>query len=420
MTTDVLILGGGLIGITTAHRLAKRGYSVTVVEAKDDVGIGANYANGAMLVPSQSGPWNTPGILSTLVKSLLTREPVLRVRLKAIPSFASWGMRFLHNSRPHVYERNLRCILNLALYSMDVFEEYYNNYHDQFNARKCGTIKIFRDYQSLEAQITINRHLDEVGLEWETLTPKELAEAEPHLQAIFPQLAGGISFPADIVADSRKFCQVLRDDLIASGHVILKGWHADELIMADDKVLGARTKKGDIRSEITVLALGAKTGKMMPENSRSIFIRPVKGYSITYDTTQINDLPALPVIDEGFHVGVVPLNRKLRVVGIADFAGFDSTLKPQIIRQLDGFIKRIYPGLGNMLEGCEREPWSGFRAMSADSLPYIGQTTTKGLWVNTGHGHLGWTLAAGSAELLTDLITKKQPAIDTKPFAVHR
>lgn len=420
MNVDALIIGGGLSGVTTAHRLAKRGCSVVLVEANEDVGLGANFANGAMLVPSQTTPWNAPGILSTLVKSLMAQDSAVRVKPKAVPSLFKWGLRFLKNSNPHLHEVHLRRLLDLALYSMDVFEEYYKGYADQFDARKCGTIKIFRDRPSLEAQISSNRHLSEVGLEWEALTPDKIVEAEPHLQGLAPQLSGGIRFPADVVADSRKYCQILRDDLITSGQTVHVGCQANELLMSGETVLGARTTVGVIRAKNTILALGANTGKLAPRVARSILVRPVKGYSLTYDTTAVGDLPSQPVIDEGMHVAIVPMNGKLRAVGIAEFAGFDDTLSPGIARQLDSFTKSIFPDLAQTLDGCKREPWAGFRAMSADGLPYIGETSSKGLWLNTGHGHLGWTLAAGSAELLADLIMGKPTALDASTFAVTR
>jgi D-amino-acid dehydrogenase len=420
MEVDALIIGGGLSGVTTAHRLAKRGCSIVLVEGNQNVGLGANFANGAMLTPSQTSPWNTPGIVSTLVKSLVTKDSAVRISAKAVPSLLTWGLRFLKNSNPHLHEMHLRRLLDLALYSMDVFEEYYQGYADQFDAKKCGTIKIFRDQHSLEAQINSNRHLTEVGLEWEALTPDQTVEADPHLQALAPQLTGGIRFPADVVADSHKFCQILRDDLITSGQTVHVGCHADELLMADGTVIGARTAVGEIRAKNTILALGAKTGILAPAVARSIHVRPVKGYSLTYDMTGVNDLPTHPVVDEGMHVGIVPLNGKLRAVGIAEFAGFDDSLNPGILRQLDSIAKSVFPDLAQSIDGCKREPWAGFRAMSADALPYIGETSTKGLWVNTGHGHLGWTLAAGSAELLADLITGKPTAIDASTFAMTR
>ena len=149
-------------------------------------------------------------------------------------------------------------------------------------------------------------------------------------------------------------------------------------------------------------------------------MRPVKGYSVTYDTTSVNDLPSYPVIDEGMHVGIVPINGKLRAVGIAEFAGYDDTLSPKIVEQLDRLSKSVYPNLAQMIDGCKREPWTGFRPMSAGGLPYIGETSSKGLWINTGHGHLGWTLATGSAELLADLIMGKPTALDTSSYAINR
>ena len=422
MKADALIVGGGLIGITTAHRLAKRGCSVVLVEANADVGLGANFANGAMLVPSQTMPWNSPGILPTLLRSIVTQNSALRIKPKAIPSLFKWGLQFLKNSKPHLHELHTRRLLELALFSMDVFEEYYKGYADQFEAKKCGTIKIYRDQPGLEAQIRSNRHLSEVGLDWEALTPDQTVEAEPHLQALASQLVGGIRFSADVVADSRKFCQILRDDLVASGQIIHVGCQANELLMSGYRVIGARTTIGDIRAKNTILALGASASarKLAPRMARSILVRPVKGYSLTYNTTAVDDLPSYPVNDEGMHVAIVPINGKLRTVGIAEFAGYDDTLSTQIFRHLDRLTKSVYPNLAQTIDGCKQEPWVGFRPMSADGLPYIGETFSKGLWVNTGHGHLGWTLAAGSAELLADLIMGKSAALDSSTFTVTR
>jgi len=422
MTADALIIGGGLIGITTAHRLAKRGCSVVLVEANADVGLGANFANGAMLVPSQTMPWNSPGIFSTLLKSLVTKNSAVRIKPKAVPSLFKWGLHFLKNSKPHLHELHTRTLLDLALFSMDVFEEYYKGYADQFDAKKCGTIKIYRDQPSLDAHIRSNRHLSEIGLDWEALTPDQTVEAEPHLQALASQLVGGIRFSADVVAESRKFCQILRDDLVASGQIIHVGCQANELLMSGYRVIGARTTIGDIRAKNTILALGASASarKLAPRMARSILVRPVKGYSLTYNTTAVDDLPSYPVNDEGMHVAIVPINGKLRTVEIAEFAGYDDTLSTQIFRHLDRLTKSVYPNLAQTIDGCKQEPWVGFRPMSADGLPYIGETFSKGLWVNTGHGHLGWTLAAGSAELLADLIMGKSGALDTSTFTVTR
>ena len=190
--------------------------------------------------------------------------------------------------------------------------------------------------------------------------------------------------------------------------------------MSGDKVIGARTTKGDIQARNTILAIGPRTSKLAPEVARSILVRPVKGYSLTYDTSETNDLPSYPIIDEGYHLGVVPINGKLRSVGFAEFANYDDNINPNIVSKIDRFTKSVYPNLADMMNRCKLTPWTGFRAISADGLPYIGETSRKGLWLNTGHGHLGWTLAAGSAEMLADLITGKQTSVEYSNFAVNR
>ena len=417
---DALIIGGGLSGITTAHRLAKRGCSIAIIEVNKEIGLGANYANGAMLVPSQSSPFNSPGVFSAIAKSFFSQNSWLSIRPKALPKLANWGLEFLINSKASNFETNMRCLLNLGIYSMEIFEEYFKNYGNKFDAKKCGTIKIYKDKTSFEKQISYNYLLRELGLEWEILSPEKTISLEPHLEGIFSTLAGGILFPKDAIADSYKYCQILCNDLIKSGHKVNVNCKTTDLITSGDKVIGARTTTGDIKAKNTILAVGPKTSMLAPKVARSILVRPVKGYSLTYDTSKANDLPSYPVIDEGYHVGVVPINGRLRAVGFAEFANYDNNLNPKIVSKLDRFTKSIYPNLTDIIKGSKKTPWTGFRAISADGLPYIGETSRKGLWLNTGHGHLGWTLAAGSAELLADLITGKKTSVESSKFAVHR
>ena len=145
---DALIIGGGLSGITTAHRLAKRGCSIAIIEVNKEIGLGANYANGAMLVPSQSSPFNSPGVFSAVLKSTFSKNSWLSIRAKALPKLANWGLEFLINSKASNFETNMRCLLNLGIYSMEIFEEYFKNYGNKFDAKKCGTIKIYKDKTS--------------------------------------------------------------------------------------------------------------------------------------------------------------------------------------------------------------------------------------------------------------------------------
>ena len=199
-------------------------------------------------------------------------------------------------------------------------------------------------------------------MEWEALSPKKTIYLELHLEGIFPTLAGGILFPNDAVADSYKYCKILCNDLIKSRHKVHVNCKTTDLMTSGDRVIGARTNM------------------LEPMVARSILVRPVKGHALTYDTSKTNDLPSYPVIDEGYHVGVVPINSKLRAVGFAEFANYDDNFNPKIVSNLDRFTKSIYPNLADIINGCEKIPWTGFCAFSADGLPYIGETSTKGLW----------------------------------------
>lgn len=420
MSVDALVIGGGLAGITTAHRLAKRGQSVVLIEAKQDVGLGANFANGAMLCPSQATPWNTPGILTKLLSYMIKQNSPLRISPKAIPSLFGWGIHFVKNSKPDLYERNTRALFELAHYSMEVFHEYYESSANKFDAKKSGTIKIYRDQSSFEDQIRANHQLSDFGLIWEKLNPNQLIQAEPHLKGIGKDLVGGIRFSNDVVADSTKFCQILRDELLTSGQSVHVDCRANKLLFSGSKVIGAQTTKGEIRATNTILALGADTAKFLPNAKNSIHIRPAKGYSLTYDTDTINDLPTNAIVDEGLKMALVPINGKFRIVGCAEFAGHDLNINRKKIQRLHQLTKSVYPDLAPVFDSSEKNPWAGLRPVSADGLPYIGETPANGLWINCGHGHLGWTLATGSAELLADLITKKPTKIGSSPFAVVR
>lgn len=417
MMADVLVLGGGLLGVTTAHRLALRGLTVALLEAQEQVGLGANFANGALVSPSLAEPWNNPGIPAVLARSMLGNSTPVRVSLRTLPSLLGWGFGFLRHSAPRRHAMSTERILALARYSMEVFESYLQLDPRSFDAVRCGTVKIFRSRRILERHARISGRL---GHALRVLDRNSLVELEPQLEPVVHELAGGIHFPADIVADSAKFCQILAAALIGMGCRIHCGCRVDGLVLERGAVCGARTTSGVVRARNTVLALGSDPDGIASRAGLHIPIRPAKGYSVTFSTEGLDASPSVPVLDESLHMAIVPLGNKLRVVGSAEFVGHDKQLAPGRIRNLEAFLQRIYPDLAKILGERGGKTWAGFRPMSGDGLPYIGRTSLRGLWINSGHGQLGWTLAAGSADLLADLICVSQPRVEAIHYSVNR
>ncbi len=373
------------------------------------MGEGACFANGAMLCPSQTEPWNRPGVLSSLLRSFKDPGSAIKVRLHAMPSLMTWGWRFLRNATPERHALATRRIYELAQYSLEVFQPYLERHAAAFDAARCGTMKIFRSQESLDAHIAVNAQLEPLGLSYQVLDRGGLVAVEPQLQPIGEELVGAIRFPADIVADANKFCRVLADDLVQMGAEIHTGCTVEALLGEGEAITGARTRQGEYRAENTVLTLGADPGRVAARAGVRLPIRPVKGYSITYETAMANASPAIPVVDDTLHVGVIPVGSRLRVAGTADFAGYDQRISSERVANLESVLSRLYPDLSPELAVRGGRPWVGFRPMSADGLPFIGPTQRPGLWVNAGHGHLGWTLAAGSAEILADLLLGETP-----------
>ncbi|MEQ8651981.1 MAG: FAD-dependent oxidoreductase [Kiloniellales bacterium] len=418
--TEVLVVGGGLLGVTTAHRLAKRGCSVTLLEAGEKAGEGACFANGAMICPSHSDPWNRPGVLGSLLRSFVERDSAIQLRLTALPGLISWGRAFLANATPERNRQTTQRLLALAQHSVQSYGSDIDAHGGAFDAVRSGTMKVFRSQEPLDAHIAANTRLKDFGLAFEVLDRAGTIATEPQLAPIADALVGALRYPGDIVADARKYCQFLLGELSKMGARVEINCRVKSLIEKGEAICGVSSTKGDFEAEHVVLTLGADPHGLAKQAGLRLPIRPVKGYSITYDTSALNAKPGIPVIDDALHVGAIPLGDRLRVAGSVDFAGFDRSIRPERIALLESILGRVYPELIGALQARGGQPWTGLRPMSSDGLPCIGRGHRPGLWVNAGHGHLGWTLAGGSAELLADLLTGKAPAVNPDWYAVTR
>lgn len=415
----IVIIGSGLIGVTSAYLLRRRGHEVTVIERREGPGQETSFANGAFLSPSMPEPWNAPGCWRVLLASLGRSDAPLQLRLRALPSLARWGLEFLRNSQLELYQRNTVSNLRMALHSMEVLQSLRNETLIEYDRKSAGAVKIFRSSAALAAARSAASRLSRDGLIYRTLSPQETVRVEPGLLPIASQLKGGIYYAGDEVGDAYRFCSRLGECARAEGVEFAFGTTVSALEVRSRTIAAVRTRDGRrLIADQYVLAAGSYTASLAGSLGLRLPVKPAKGYSVTFRWRERSSGLRVPIIDDDLHAAIVPLGGALRVAGTAEFAGFDLALRPERVRNLVNLAHRVLPSLD--LAAADAKPWCGLRPMSADGVPIIGPTQIPNLWVSTGHGHLGWTMAAGSAELLADLMCGEPPALDPSPYAPSR
>jgi D-amino-acid dehydrogenase len=415
-----VIVGCGVIGLATALELLGRGERVTLVDAADQEGAGTSFANGGLLTPSMSDPWNSPGVHRHLFESLTSSSAALKLRLRALPSLAIWGPKFLLHSRPAPHRRATIANFALSTYSLGVLEEWRQAHALAFDDRRQGALKIFRSAAALDASLAVSRLLEREGLIATVVDRDAMVRIEPCLAPIRDQLAGAIFYPSDASGDAHLFCREAARTVRALGGEIRLGRRARAIETGNGRVTGVAFDDGVLATDALIVATGVASPALVAALGVRLAVKPVKGYSMTYAADAGVAMPGLPIIDDGYHAAITPLGARLRVAGTAEFAGNDLRLDARRVGNLATLFKAIYPAVATDRTLATGTPWAGLRPVSADGLPFIGEAPTAGLWINSGHGHLGWTQAAGSARLLADLMAGERPAIDPAPFAVSR
>lgn len=422
----IAVIGGGLLGVTTAFLLQERGYPVMLVEERQGVGEGTSYKNGAMLTASMSDPWNAPGVYKQLLASLWNSQSPMKLHLGQMPGLLSWGAQFLRHATASHYRSATAANYQLAAYSLAQTQGLRQRLALQYQASTVGTVKLFRDASAMAQQAALSELLKPLGLRFQQLSRAQLFELEPSLAQAGDGIVGGLHFPDDETGDAHQFCCALTEAFKLAGGQLRTGVKVTGIDTHANRVIGLGTTAGTITVEGIVVAAGDQSAGLLAPLKLLLPIKPVKGYSLTLHRDAINQhyrgpLPALPVIDDAMHAAVVPLGKdRLRLVGTAEFAGFNRRLSAPRIAALQGLLQVLYPELAAAVDFQQAEAWAGLRPMSADGMPFIGGTPIEGLYVNTGHGHLGWTMAAGSSQLLVDTIDQQSTGIDLQPYSAFR
>ena len=417
---QIVIIGGGLQGLATANTLIERGEEVLVLEREDDVATSTSFANAGMMTPSQSSPWNSSADIAQIISGIGKIDSPMLVKLNQIPSLFFWGLKFLRNSTPNRFNKISRDLFALATYSKDLTVQFRDQTKASYDESQKGTLKIYRNAEALEHSINLHQKIFSSLDGVEVINNDRLVDIEPQLFDIQSKLSGGLLFSNDEVGDAFKFCKILEERIRKNGGRILTNTKINKILVNKNKVKGIVTDRAILEAERIVICSGSWSRELLKQVGLNLPVRPVKGYSLTFDTSGLNNVPNISLVDESVHTAVTAFQNRIRVAGTAEFAGYDDSIHPKRIDYLFRMLETIYPSLYGQIDHSEGKIWHGFRPMSADGLPFIGDTKIDGLFVNSGQGHLGWTLAMGSASLLSDVIQGKDSDIDINPYLARR
>ena len=405
----VVVLGGGVVGVAAAWFLSRNGCRVTIVESREGAGLGTSFANGGLITPSMADPWASPGIPWLILKWLGRENAPFLVRIGALPGLVSWGVEFLRQCNRADWRRNTENILRLCTYSHERLREVVRETGVDYESNPRGTLHLFRDRRSIEQTSRTAEMLKELGVPSRPLDPSGCVELEPALRSQIDRIAGGIHYPGDEAGDAHLFSRRLAEACASEGAELRYGESVEAIEVAGGTFSGVRTSAGRVDADACVVALGTGSAALLRPLGIRLPIYPVKGYSLTFPVGGWNDAPVVPFADDGHKAGIVRIGDRIRVAGTAEFAGHDTTLTPRRIDGLRTFFLSLFPDYPDRSAG---EAWTGLRPMTPDGLPYLGPTPVKGLYLDTGHGHLGWTMSCGSASLVADLVCGKRPGID--------
>lgn len=416
----IIVIGGGLVGVTTAWYLIDAGHTVTLVDRAGELAAEASHANGAMLHASHTEPWNTPQAFGQLLRWIGREDSPLLLRPAEIPRLTRWGIGFLRYSRAHHHARNTAVNARLAVYSLALMRELEVQLALDYTQQHAGILKIFRHASEMQAAHESGALMAESGVRHEALTPAGISAREPALADIEDELAGGFFYPDDASGDARLFCQRLGERAVARGLDLRLATSVERLRVEGGRFAAVETDQGRYEADACVLATGAEAPHLARQAGVRLPIKPVKGYSATVPVGGLEKAPRLPIIDDGRKIVMTRLADTLRIAGTAEFTGYDRTIRRQRVRGvLEQGLANV-PALAAHIDTDSAAEWACLRPMTVDGPPILGDSGVPGLYLNTGAGHLGWTFAAGTGRVVADMIDGRTPAIDTAGLTLAR
>ncbi|MFL9894896.1 D-amino acid dehydrogenase [Paraburkholderia sp. RL17-381-BIF-C] len=412
----VVVLGSGVVGVTSAYYLARTGHEVTVIDREAGPALETSFANAGQISPGYASPWAAPGVPLKAVKWMFQKHAPLAIRLDGTQFQLQWMWQMLQNCTSSRYAVNKGRMVRLAEYSRDCLQALRAETGIQYEGRTGGTLQVFRTQQQFDGAAKDIAVLREANVPYELLSPAELAQAEPALAAVSHKLTGGLRLPGDETGDCQMFTTRLAALAEQLGVKFRYNTPIDALAMAGDRIAGVKCGEELVRADSFVVALGSYSTQFL-SGLVKIPVYPLKGYSITAPIVNEASAPVSTVLDETYKIAITRFDDRIRVGGMAEIVGFDKSLRQARRETLELCVNDLFPGGGDTSKATF---WTGLRPMTPDGTPIVGRTPVANLFLNTGHGTLGWTMSCGSGQLLADVMSGKQPAIKADDLSVHR
>lgn len=413
----VVVLGAGVIGVTTAWYLARRGAEVVVIDRQREPGMETSYANAGELSYGMTSPWAAPGVPKKALKWLFMRHRPLFIWPLISPTMWAWGLKMLANCNETAYRRNKARMVRVSDYSRQALTDLLAEVPLDFDMREQGTLQLFRTEKQIKASKADQEVLAAFGSPFEVLDRDGCIAAEPGLAHVADKFIGGLRLTADRTGDCRLFTRALADKAAEKGVTFNYGVTIDGLTVADGRIEAVRTDRGTETADAFVCCMGPYAPILLRQVGIRVPIYPIKGYSITLPVTDPEAAPQSTVMDETHKVALTRLGDRIRVAGQAEIIGYNKRLGAHATDTVRHVVHDLFPRGGDL---SRAEGWTGLRPMTPDGTPIIGPTRFANLFLNTGHGTLGWTMACGSSRAVADLVTGAQPEIDLDGLTAAR
>ena len=413
----VVVLGAGVIGVTSAWYLARQGHEVTVLDRQPGPALETSFANAGEISPGYASPWAAPGVPLKALKWLFQRHAPLVIQPRPDPAMIEWLLRMLGNCTSDAYKVNKSRMVRLAEYSRDCLIRLREETGISYDERTKGTLQLFRTEKQVTAAEKDIAVLRADGVPFEVLDADGCIRAEPGLAVNRHKIAGGLRLPGDETGDCFKFTNQLAAMAEALGVTFRWGVQIHDLDSDGQRITAVNTSEGRIQADSFVLAMGSYSPRLARPFGMRLPVYPMKGYSITVPIVDESRAPVSTVMDETYKIAITRLGDRIRVGGMAEIAGFSHSLPARRRATLELSVEGLFGGAGDQ---SRAEFWTGLRPMTPDGTPLVGRSTVPNLFLNTGHGTLGWTMAAGSGRVIADMVSGRAAEIDTSDLGYSR